>query len=84
MDVSLATPEKIFFSGPSNDVLLNAERGQLNLLDRHTNLISLVKPGPVVIKTAQGDKRYEVSEGILKVESNQLSILCSQVKPLPL
>jgi F-type H+-transporting ATPase subunit epsilon len=79
MQVSLATPEKIVFSGQADDVLIQAEKGQINILDRHSNLITLVKKGPVVVKAAQGNLNFTVGEGVLKVEDNKVSILCGEI-----
>ena len=50
MQIFLATPEKQVFSGEAKDVLVNAEKGQINILENHANLITLVKPGEVRIR----------------------------------
>lgn len=79
MDVRISTPEKIVHEGQSSDLLVQAERGQLNILERHADLVTFVKPGMIELKTAEGDLKFEVSDGILKVENNQVAILCPTV-----
>ncbi|MBN8553864.1 MAG: hypothetical protein J0L93_00285 [Deltaproteobacteria bacterium] len=79
MQVSLATPEKIIFSGSADDVLLIADKGQINLLDRHANLITLVRKGPITLKAATGVLKFQVGDGVLKVEDNKVSILCGEI-----
>ncbi|MDB5037110.1 MAG: atpC [Bacteriovoracaceae bacterium] len=79
MEVFLATPDKKVFSGAASDVLVNAEKGQINILEKHANLITLVKPGVVRIRGAQ-EKNFQVGEGVLKVENDRVSILCKEVR----
>ncbi len=79
MKVSLATPEKKIFSGEATDIVVNAEKGQLQILERHANLITLVKPGQVKINGAES-KAFSVSDGVLKVENNSVSILCASIR----
>ena len=83
MLVTLATPEKLIFSSEAESVVLNAERGQLKILPRHANLISLVHPGSVIVE--QTDKgvsegRFNVGRGVLKVQNDEIAILCDEVK----
>lgn len=80
MTVSLATPEKVVFSGEADDILLNAEKGQLNILERHANLITLVKEGPLVLRSQGREQRFQVGDGVLKVENNHLSVLCREIR----
>lgn len=83
MKLSLATPEKIVFSGSASDVLLNAEKGQINLLERHANIITLVMPGTLSVKSPEkGLLKFEVSKGVLKVEGDSISVLCNQITTL--
>lgn len=82
MEVFLATPERKVFSGEAGDVLVNAEKGQINILERHANLITLVRPGAIRIRGVKDggeEKSFQVGEGILKVENNRVSILCNEV-----
>lgn len=79
MNVSLATPDKRIYSGTAEAVHVVAAQGELDILDRHANLVSLVRPGPVTIRTAQGNKTFSVSEGLLKVEDNRVSLLCRDI-----
>lgn len=81
MEVSLATPEKTVFAGKAEDVLLVADKGQINVLQRHANLITLVKPGRLVVKlSATSSSNYDVSEGVLKVEGDRVTVLCNEIK----
>ena len=81
MDVSLATPEKTVYSGKADDILLIAEKGQINVLERHANLITLVKPGRIVLKSSGGNSNnFDVSDGVLKVEGTKVTVLCNEIR----
>lgn len=80
MNVFLATPEKVVYGDDADEVCLVAEKGQITILPRHANLLTLVKPGEVVIKSSSGEKRFRSSEGVAKVEGDRLSILCRDVQ----
>jgi F-type H+-transporting ATPase subunit epsilon len=78
--LQIATPEKIVFDAEADDLLLNAEKGQLNILERHANFVSFLQPGPVTIKSKGKEVgRYTLSEGVMKVEGDQVTLLCPQV-----
>jgi len=80
MEVSLATPEGIVFSGNTDDLLLQANAGQINILTGHSNIVTTVEEGPVVIKTSEGNKEFQVGKGVLKVEDDKISILVDRVQ----
>lgn len=82
MRVQVATPERIVFDGQADDIVLEAEKGQLNILDRHTNLISFVRKGPLVLKSSGQTRRFLLGEGVLKIEGERLNILSPQVQEL--
>lgn len=79
MEVFVATPEKKIFSSEANNILVNAEMGQLNILERHANLVTLVKAGQLKIR-GTSEKTIEVGDGVLKVENNRVSILCAEAR----
>jgi len=80
MQVSLITPQESVFSGQANDLRLVAEAGEINLLENHANIITLVKPGKLKIIGTSGTSQFDVSEGVLRVEKERCSILCMSAK----
>lgn len=81
LHIQLATPEKIYFDGEADDLLLNAERGELNILPQHAGLVSFIEPGTLRIrrkgKTIQS---FKLLDGVLKVEDDRVKLLCPQVE----
>lgn len=80
MKVEIATPEKIIFQGESSDILLKAEMGQLNILEGHANLITLLEAGPVHLRDGTSSTRFAVGKGLLKVEDGMVSLLCEKAE----
>lgn len=76
MQLRIATPEKIVFEGEADDLLFNAEKGQLNVLERHANLVTFLQAGEFIVKNKGSEvDRLEVSEGVLKVEEDDITVL---------
>lgn len=80
MQISLMTPQHIVWSGEASEVVLVGEMGQLDILDRHADLITRLYAGPVSLTTPQGKKKFDVTEGVVRVESAKCSILCMEAK----
>lgn len=81
MKLQIATPEKIVYSGEADDLLLFAYRGQLNILNHHADLVSFLEPGPLLVrKKGEKEKRFEITRGLIKVENNEVVILCPSVE----
>jgi F-type H+-transporting ATPase subunit epsilon len=80
MRLQVMTPEKTFFSGEASNLVINAEKGQLTILDKHADLITLVKPGLLQIKTTQSTLKFEISDGVLRVDENRCAVLAGSVK----
>jgi len=76
MQVSLMTPQQVVFAGEASDILINAHKGQINILERHANIITEVHPGSLRIKGPAGEKVFKVGGGVLRVENQKCSILC--------
>lgn len=83
LKIQLATPEKIFFEGSADDILVNAERGELNILPQHASFVSFITPGELRIRDkSQTKKRFLLEEGVLKVENDEVKLLCPSVQDL--
>lgn len=75
MKVKLLTPQGLMFSGDATDVLLQADKGQMNILERHADIIARMAPGDLLIRGAGSEKKFKVSAGFVRVKSDECSIL---------
>lgn len=80
MKLQLMTPEKTLFSGDASQLVINAQKGQLTILDQHADLITLVKPGAVSLRSGQSSLEFEVSDGVLRIEDGRCAVLAGSIK----
>ncbi len=71
----IVTPEKVFFEGQTEQIVVRTSDGDLGVLAGHENYVSDLPAGPFKVKI---DGRYKVaaiSGGVLKVSKEATTIL---------
>jgi len=75
-NIHILASEHHFYEGPCESLVVPTIRGQYGILAGHSNLISAVVPGKLVFRVPGGeDQTLAVSEGIVKVENNEVLVL---------
>jgi len=75
MKLTIITPEKTAFDGEADSVVLSTETGEIGILPGHQPLVTLLRPGDVVIEY-QGKKDYlAVDKGFAEVSDDHISVL---------
>lgn len=82
MKVVLMTPQGRVYSGEAEDVVLQAARGEMNVLERHANLIAKVVPGTLGIRGGGAEKKFKVSDGFVRIQGEACSILCMKAESI--
>jgi F-type H+-transporting ATPase subunit epsilon len=49
--------------------------GEMTILSKHEPLVTTLKEGKLVVRTIEGIKEYEVTEGVLEVSHDQATVL---------
>ncbi|UCD95186.1 MAG: ATP synthase F1 subunit epsilon [Candidatus Zixiibacteriota bacterium] len=80
-DLTIVTPEKIFYEGEVASLIVPGSEGYLGVLTDHAPLITGIIPGKVTIK----DKSHQelelgVSYGFFEVSSNHATLLADSVE----
>lgn len=75
----LVSPERVVFSGDASEVIVPGMDGQFTVMAGHAPVISTLRPGTLVIKSASGERRVFVRSGIVEVEPDSLTILAQQL-----
>lgn len=76
MRVSVVSAEREIYSGEAQAVFAPAANGEVGILPRHAPLLSLLRPGEVVVRTPDGtDEPFYVNGGVLEVQPNAVTIL---------
>jgi len=76
MQIEIATPEGILFSGEADSVSAIGAIGGMGILNSHTPLLSSLLEGKVRID----QKEIETKKGFLKVSDNRIIIITEGVK----
>jgi len=79
--ISIVTPEKIFYEGEIISLMAPGIEGYLGVLTGHAPLITAVTPGKVKIKDkSQQELLMAVSHGFLEVSQNVATLLVDSVE----
>lgn len=75
LHVDIVTPEKIVFSGSASEVRVPGALGEFGVLPDHAAFLSLLRPGPAVIVTPEGNKRFVIGRGFAEAGGERVVVL---------
>ena len=77
MNLDLLTPNgTVIKNGAFTDLVVPTIKGEINILEGHTHLVTRLSNGIVSMKNQEGKQRYfSVSHGLCKVLGGKVSIL---------
>jgi F-type H+-transporting ATPase subunit epsilon len=80
IDFQLITPERIVLKEEVYEVLLPTDLGQIGILPHHAPLITLVKPGVIVVRRNKADRDDQLehiatSGGFVEVANNSVKLM---------
>jgi len=75
MHLDIITPDKKIFSGEVSSVSVPGMEGRFQVLNNHAPIISTLQSGLVKIKSAEGEKIFEVKGGVIEVLKNKVIVL---------
>ena len=73
--LEVITPDRIFYKGEAYMVEFTAVDGKLGIYKNHIPLTTVVAPGVLVIKEAQGEKQAALHAGFAEILPNKVTIL---------
>jgi len=73
--LTIAAVDKIFFQGEVVSVTCPGRDGEVTILRHHVPFVTPLKPGTILIKTTEGEQEIPVSQGILEVHKEGVTIL---------
>lgn len=73
--LSISTPEKVFYHGPVESVVLATTEGEMGVLDKHMPMVVALGMAPMRIKTEQGWRTAALSGGFAQIKGNRVVIL---------
>ena len=73
--VNIVSAEGEIFTGEADMVFAPAKAGEVGIAPRHAPLITTLKPGSVRVQTADGEKLFYVTGGILEIQPHLITVL---------
>jgi F-type H+-transporting ATPase subunit epsilon len=73
--VEIVSAEGAIFSGDAERVFAPAKAGEIGIAPRHAPLLTTLKPGSVRVLTADGEKVFYVTGGVLEIQPHLVSVL---------
>lgn len=79
--LQIITPEKVFFEGTVQRVIIRTTEGDVGILAKHEKYVAALPSGPVKITMEDGTERLAaLSGGAVKVSPAQTAILANAVE----
>ncbi len=75
MTLEILTPEKKFFSGDAESVMLPGADGKFEILKDHAPLISSLKEGEIRIRQNGKDTSVKIKSGFVEVLNNKINVM---------
>ncbi|MFQ5678924.1 MAG: F0F1 ATP synthase subunit epsilon [Gemmatimonadota bacterium] len=79
LQVSVISPVRVGFEGEARALVAPAHDGKLGVLYGHAPMTVLLGTGELIVRSAEGDRRFHVSGGFLQVVDNVVSVLAEEV-----
>lgn len=73
--LEIITPDRVFYKGEAYMVEFTAEDGDIGVLKNHIPLTTVVAPGVLTIKEAEGKKRAALHAGFAEILPEKVTIL---------
>lgn len=78
--VVVVTPEHTLFDGGATAVVAPAYDGLVGILPRHAPFLSLLGKGPLVVRAAEGERRFTVAGGFIQVVGDVVRVVAEQAE----
>jgi len=75
MQVQILNPKHVLFQGDAKSVFLPGDMAEFELLDFHAPIVSLLRPGRVVL---DGKKVIPIKRGMVRFDNNECMILVEE------
>ena len=81
MRVLVVTPEQTLYDGRASAVVAPAYDGLVGILPRHAPFLCLLGTGPLVVRSAEGDRHFTVSGGFVQVVNDLVRLVAEKAEP---
>jgi F-type H+-transporting ATPase subunit epsilon len=75
LKLEIVTPDATVYSGEVESVILQGIEGQITILPQHTQLITQLTPGEMVVRKAGHNEFLAVGEGLVQITGERVAIV---------
>nr|YP_009238241.1 ATP synthase CF1 epsilon subunit [Chlorotetraedron incus]AMO01119.1 ATP synthase CF1 epsilon subunit [Chlorotetraedron incus] len=80
LQISILTPERPFWNGEAEEIILPTETGEMGVLKNHAPIITGLDVGAMLIRTKEQWNSFAVMGGFAVVKRNQITILANEAE----
>ena len=80
LQISILTPERPFWTGQAEEIILPTETGEMGVLKNHAPLITGLDVGAMLIRNKDEWSSYAIMGGFALVKQNQVTILANEAE----
>ena len=80
LQISILTPEKPFWTGEAEEMILPTETGEMGVLKNHAPIITGLDVGAMLIRTKEQWNSVAIMGGFAVVKRNQITILANEAE----
>ncbi len=81
MRLKVVTPERVVFDDTARSLVAPAWDGWVGVLPGHAPFLTLMGEGPLSVEPeSEGRREFKIGGGVMKVESNEVTILADRVE----
>jgi F-type H+-transporting ATPase subunit epsilon len=84
LQISILTPERPFWNGQADEIILPTETGEMGVLKNHAPIITGLDVGAMLVRGGQGTgskeewNSYAIMGGFALIKNNQVTILANE------
>jgi F-type H+-transporting ATPase subunit epsilon len=79
LKISIIGTDKIAYEGEAESAFVPTKAGIIEILPNHTQLVSALAPGEIILKTKEGNKNFKVTGGVLEVRPESKIIILADI-----
>ena len=80
LQISILTPERPFWNGQAEEIILPTETGEMGVLKNHAPIITGLDVGAMLIRSNQTWNSYAIMGGFALVKQNVVTILANEAQ----
>jgi ATP synthase F1 epsilon subunit len=80
LQICIMTPERLFWNGQSDEIILPTNTGEMGVLKNHAPLITGLDVGAMLLRTAEGWNSFAIMGGFGIIGQNRVILLVNEAE----